>query len=419
MNEKRIGSFIAVLRKAKGMTQKELAELLNVSDKAVSRWEREESMPDISLIPLIADIFEVTCDELLRGERILHERPEESEEKRERRLRQLLKNRKNRYLTLSLIPVGLSLLGILTAAFINFVLQKGGVAFYAALAAFLIAGLLQTIFFFYFKGETDTEELSGDALLAYQKSLKDHLWKILGLLLVLTGFCLPLLFLGQMDLMKYLEMMNRKLAPEGMSWTETTTDPALSGIHGKIAVGISFVTWFVYGSIGAVIAGFLCFGACILRNKKPVLRLLRKDFLFLVVTLTVTAAGAGIFWKVMPECLAKGTEFTSYEAFQEYMETPAADMSASTIALRRQLDKYHKVLYGAQGEVLCEYTALNDEVVRISYGKDSMLPITTYTEADRQKAQQKTESLLKIWWLLMCAEVTVEMVRCKKKIDRQ
>ena len=42
---------------------------VNVSDKAISRWEREESMPDITLIPVLADIFEVTCDDLLRGEK--------------------------------------------------------------------------------------------------------------------------------------------------------------------------------------------------------------------------------------------------------------------------------------------------------------------------------------------------------------
>lgn len=392
MNEKRIGSFIAVLRKAKGMTQKELAELLNVSDKAVSRWEREESMPDIFLIPLIADIFEVTCDELLRGERILHERPEESEEKRERRLLQLVRNRKNRYQTLSLIPVGLALLGILAAAFINFVLHQGVVAFYAALAAFLIAGLVQMIFFFYFKGETDTEELSGDVLLTYKRSLEDHLWKILGLLLILTGFCLPLLFLGQMEFV-------------------------VAGIQGKTAVGISLVTWLSYGSIGALTAGLLGFGVYILRNGKPALLLLRKELLILAAALAVTAAGAGIFWKVMPKYLAKGAEFTSYEAFQEYMETPPAGMSVSRIALRRQLEKYHKVLYGDQGEVLCEYTALNDDVVKISYGKDQKLPITIYTEADEQEAQQKTENLLGIWWFLMCVEAAVGMIVCKKKID--
>ena len=43
--------------------------MLNVSDKAISRWERDETAPDLSLIPVLADIFDVTSDELLRGQR--------------------------------------------------------------------------------------------------------------------------------------------------------------------------------------------------------------------------------------------------------------------------------------------------------------------------------------------------------------
>ena len=57
MERKTIGGLIAALRKANGMTQKDLAERLHVSDKAVSRWERDESAPDLSLIPVIAEIF--------------------------------------------------------------------------------------------------------------------------------------------------------------------------------------------------------------------------------------------------------------------------------------------------------------------------------------------------------------------------
>ena len=68
-NTNSIGSFIAALRKANGLTQKQLAEKLNVSDKAVSRWERDECAPDLSLIPVISEIFGITSDELLRGQR--------------------------------------------------------------------------------------------------------------------------------------------------------------------------------------------------------------------------------------------------------------------------------------------------------------------------------------------------------------
>ena len=70
MEKKTIGSFIAALRKANGLTQKELAEKLNVSDKAVSRWERDECYPDLTMIPALAEIFGVSCDELLNGGRI-------------------------------------------------------------------------------------------------------------------------------------------------------------------------------------------------------------------------------------------------------------------------------------------------------------------------------------------------------------
>lgn len=64
-----LGAFIAQLRKEHGLTQKQLSEILGVSDKTVSHWEREESSPDISILLLIAETFSITTDELLRGER--------------------------------------------------------------------------------------------------------------------------------------------------------------------------------------------------------------------------------------------------------------------------------------------------------------------------------------------------------------
>ena len=69
MEKKTLGSFLSALRRAQGLTQQEVADRLAVSNKAVSRWERDEAMPDILLLPAIADLFGVTVDELLRGER--------------------------------------------------------------------------------------------------------------------------------------------------------------------------------------------------------------------------------------------------------------------------------------------------------------------------------------------------------------
>lgn len=67
MNNEQMAKFILELRKSKKMTQKELAEKLNVTDKAVSKWERGLSYPDISLLSPLSEILGVTTNELLNG----------------------------------------------------------------------------------------------------------------------------------------------------------------------------------------------------------------------------------------------------------------------------------------------------------------------------------------------------------------
>lgn len=63
----KIGKTIADLRKANNMTQSEVADILGVSYQAVSKWERDESLPDIALLPQIADLYHISIDQLLRG----------------------------------------------------------------------------------------------------------------------------------------------------------------------------------------------------------------------------------------------------------------------------------------------------------------------------------------------------------------
>lgn len=67
MEKQTLGQKIAELRKAKNMTQLELARQLNITDKAVSKWERDISCPDINTFPKLAEIFEVSADELLQA----------------------------------------------------------------------------------------------------------------------------------------------------------------------------------------------------------------------------------------------------------------------------------------------------------------------------------------------------------------
>ena len=66
MKKQTLGMMISLLRKEKGMTQLELAEKMGVTDKAVSKWERDLSFPDINSIPKLAEVFEVSVDELMQ-----------------------------------------------------------------------------------------------------------------------------------------------------------------------------------------------------------------------------------------------------------------------------------------------------------------------------------------------------------------
>ena len=66
MENRTLGAMIAALRKEKGMTQLDLAQQLGVTDKAVSKWERDLSCPDVHSLPKLAEVLGVTVDELMR-----------------------------------------------------------------------------------------------------------------------------------------------------------------------------------------------------------------------------------------------------------------------------------------------------------------------------------------------------------------
>ena len=69
MEKKTFGTIVAELRKAKGMTQADLAQKMGITDKAVSKWERDLSYPDIASIPRLAEILGVSVDELMSAEK--------------------------------------------------------------------------------------------------------------------------------------------------------------------------------------------------------------------------------------------------------------------------------------------------------------------------------------------------------------
>lgn len=77
MKKQTFGTMIAMLRKEQGMTQLELAEKMGVTDKAVSKWERDLSFPDVNTIPKLAEIFNLSVDALMQVKTDTKEQAEE------------------------------------------------------------------------------------------------------------------------------------------------------------------------------------------------------------------------------------------------------------------------------------------------------------------------------------------------------
>ena len=113
MAKNTIGQFIAALRKANGLTQQNVADRLNVSNKAVSRWERDECAPDLSVIPALAEMFGITCDELLKGERITETgSAERKEPKVDKQVKALIGRTLSGFKTLIWISIAVAVIGL-------------------------------------------------------------------------------------------------------------------------------------------------------------------------------------------------------------------------------------------------------------------------------------------------------------------
>jgi transcriptional regulator with XRE-family HTH domain len=70
MNQIKIGKFIAEERKSKGYTQRKLADIIGISDKTISKWERGSGFPEVSLILPLCEALDISVNELMTGERI-------------------------------------------------------------------------------------------------------------------------------------------------------------------------------------------------------------------------------------------------------------------------------------------------------------------------------------------------------------
>lgn len=149
MDQVKIGSFIAELRREKNLTQAQLGEILGVTNKTVSRWECGNYMPDLAVIPLLAAELGITVNELIAGQRFAEENYKRDADRQLLQTLQLVDEvrqaKEHRKVTQSLLWFGFMLL---TALFSYQILNPTGerfafIMFYAAaLAGFGALGLI-------------------------------------------------------------------------------------------------------------------------------------------------------------------------------------------------------------------------------------------------------------------------------------
>jgi transcriptional regulator with XRE-family HTH domain len=139
VEKKSIGNFLAALRKSNGLTQQDIADRLSVSNKTVSKWERDVSSPDIALIPVIAELFGVTCDEILLGERFsIDTNPQNRANKVEKQIKHLTESTVTKFKNISFISILLTTIGL------N-VMFSTSYAFYAPVIGFGLCMIFITV----------------------------------------------------------------------------------------------------------------------------------------------------------------------------------------------------------------------------------------------------------------------------------
>lgn len=400
MEKKTIGGLIATLRKANGMTQKDLAEQLHVSDKTVSRWERDEGTPDLALIPVIAELFGVTCDELLRGERrspteraAVPDAPQAPDPKAEKQRQRLLNATLAQYQRNSYVAVGISVAALLVALICNLAFLRAVLGFLLGAIGFAASVLCQMLFLNKSLLSVEDAELSEDALARFRNRVFGITKTSFAVTVGLFGFTFPLVWMDT-----YVGM-----AADSMLLYGALSAAAFEAVYGVVC-------YFV--NAAALRRGFWVPDESEAARFQHNHRLQRRCALTLASLLGVTMLAHALCTELWgPYSVANGQVFTDYESFVAYMELPLpAQIYGPAAPLAEELiddssgavwyDEFgneiteeqarHRTLEDRNGVVVCEYTEWNEQVVSMRYSpKDgTVLPITVLTQADVDAARK-------------------------------
>ena len=382
MERKTMGAFIAALRKASGMTQKELAEKLNVSDKSVSRWERDDGAPDLSVIPVIAEVFGVTCDELLRGERRTEAKPAETTAKGEKQRRRLLAVSLAQYRNRTFIAMGIAIVGLIAAMIGNLGFLRAYIGFFAGCVFFLAAVICQAIFINDAFLSVDDDSLEGEEIADFRNQVIIFGKWSFGLTLALFAATLPLVI--------YVDDAYWGLI--GGHWLQA----------GLIFALLALAVWGVlcwFANQGLMKMGILSMSeeakGKYRHNRKLLLKCIAGVLVIAFVTLLVQSFVNNVFsaWDI-----AGGIEFDDYDSFVDHMAQrvdgdydPNAvwfDEDGNEITEEQALTGQIIIPDGTpEGKVVCTFIWRNNSVLsyRTADAEDG-LPITAITDVHYRQA---------------------------------
>lgn len=158
MHMKEMGSFLQSLRKSKGLTQQELADMLNVSNKTVSKWENGLGIPEMSTLLLLADLYEVSVDDILRGSKKM----QKSDDKPIERFTYIISKSKHQYVNHLVLSFGVLIIALISFLVSDELGVKMSVSVMIA-SSFILGSILIQVFnlvrVHYQLKETNEEEL--------------------------------------------------------------------------------------------------------------------------------------------------------------------------------------------------------------------------------------------------------------------
>ena len=397
MTKKSIGEFIAALRKANGMTQKQLAEILNVSDKAVSRWERDESAPDISLIPVIADVFGVTCDEILRGEKQLSS--SEIAKPSQKQIEYLFNKTKTNYKIRCYIACGTGLLALLFAVLINFAFLKSFIAFIVGCIFLLVAILLVVISIVNSMGSLETKEMEPEIIFPVKHSIYIMTKRTIVFLSLIMGLLLPLL-IGYIQAKQY-QYYSGNIIDTGitiLSWFRKSI--ICVGCIGVILIIVNLVVDTNYQKNNTT-----NFSLKSLEYGSKIRKLTIKLLVITAVLFSLTFSSKYAFVKLTDDfTFIKGTTFTDIQEFETYMDEVTYNyVHMANYFENNQYNEFAKNLFRGEitdkdGNIISTFNYRNKKVIGLEVEWNDNIPtITTYNIDDLMESQLKLQEIERIW----------------------